>query len=480
MVRSLIFAMPNVVKSFDRITKIPNLAIASIAGNVDTSICDIKVADLLLVKNKLNEYVTSLLGEYSPDIVGLSCMSFQYHEAVNLAKLIKNYNKDTLVALGGYHPTLMFEEISKSPESEFIDFIVRGEGEATFNELVNALNSGRGYEKIDGLSFKRNGTFQHNPRRKLLDLNTINLPNRKARLLTKGFHAFGLPSDVIETSRGCTFNCKFCSISHMYGQSFRKYEISRVIEDIRNINATGVKSIIITDDNITLDLGRLEELCDEIISAKLNSIHYVVQASVKGISHSSKLVQKMADAGIKIVFIGIESVFDETLDFLRKKSTTSEDTRKAVQYLRDNGIICIGGVIIGNPDDDEKSLWKTFDIVSELKVDIPVFSILTPHAKTQIRKELIELGLVTNLDDFSTYNGFYSNIKTKYLTADQVHKTMIKMYDAYFNRLSYLRFNRVARIYPIYFLKLVAKEIIFAIPRLVQKLTKRGEFKTIN
>jgi len=477
MIRSLIFAMPDKLISFNNVTAIPNLGISSIAGNVDVSICDIKVADLVLIKHKLEEYVFNLLNEYSPDIVGLSCMSFQYHSAVKLAKLIKSYNRDILVALGGYHPTLMFDEISQSPESEFFDFIVRGEGEATFNELLSAINSGKGYEKIAGLSFKRNGVFQHNPRRELLSLDTIKLPNRKARLIPKGFHIFGLPSDAIETSRGCTFNCKFCSINHMYGRSFRVYEISRVIEDIRDANLNGAKSISIMDDNITLDLKRLEDLCDEIISNKLNSIHYFVQASVKGIAHSPKLVQKMADAGVKLVFLGIESVSNETLDFLGKKTTTSEDTRKAVKYLRDNGIICNGGIIVGNPDDNEESLWETFKIASDLNIDIPIFFILTPHAKTQIREELIELGMVTNLDDFSTYDGFHANVRTRYLTSDQLHKIVLDMYDAYHNRISYVKHTLVRKIYPRYFWKLVAKQIALVIPRIIQRITKTGEYR---
>ena len=104
----------------------------------------------------------------------------------------------------------------------------------------------------------------------------------------------------------------------MYGRSFRTYEIDRVIADIKNAKEHGAKAIFISDDNITLDLRRLETLSEEIVNNKLNSLHYIVQVTVKGMASSEKLVQKMADAGIKSAFVGIESVKKDNLDFIRK------------------------------------------------------------------------------------------------------------------------------------------------------------------
>jgi len=469
MIKALLLAMPDYIPGFDMVTRSPNLAIVSLAGNVDPGICDVKVADLLLVRRRLENYVIGLIREHSPDLVGLSCMSFQYHSAVKIAKLIKSHDKNIRVLMGGYHPTLMYEDISASPESRFIDFIVRGEGEATFSELVTAMNSGKGYEKIAGLSYKMNGTFHHNPRRDLLPLDEIRIPNRDARLIKEGFYGFNLPGDSIETSRGCTNNCKFCSINHMYGRSFRKYEISRIIEDIRDARDHGAGIVGMADDNITLDLNRLEDMCDEIIAAKLNNLNYALQASVRGIAHSRKLVQKMADAGVRLIFLGIESVSKANLDFLGKKSSVPEASRRAVGYLRDNGIICAGGFIVGNPDDDEEDLWNTFKIARELKVDIPIFFILTPHARTVIREELLAEGLVTNPDDFSTYHGFAANVKTKHLAPEEIDRTVERMYNAYHTNLTYLKFMQIRKIYPVYFWKTLVTGFTTAMLNLVRR-----------
>jgi len=459
MIKAILFGMPDSSPRFGAFILLPSLGLASLAGNVDPTVCDVKIADLFLVRHRWEEYVINLLKEQSPNIVGLSFMSFQCSNALKMAKMIKDYDNKILVAIGGYHPSLMYEEISESPDSQFVDFIVRGEGEATFRELVNAINSGTGYENIRGLSYKSNGRFFHNSPRELLSLDSVQLPNRDARLITKGFSIFGMPSDGIETSRGCTYNCKFCSISKMYGRNFRTYEISRIIADIKNVQKHGAKVLVITDDNITLDLERLETLCEEIISSKLNNMHYIVQATVKGIAHSERLVKKMADAGVRMVFIGIESFSKAELDFLRKKSSTVDETRKAVKYLRDNRIIVVGGFIIGNPDDDEKSLWDTYNFAWELKLDMPAFSILTPYVKTEIREELLEMGLVTNANNYDNYEIFTANIRTKHLDPKDIENIHRKMYDAYLVNPRYALFTQIRKRYPGYFWKTVIQQI---------------------
>ncbi|MGB9597501.1 MAG: B12-binding domain-containing radical SAM protein, partial [Candidatus Poribacteria bacterium] len=403
------------------------------------------------------------------DIVGLSFMSFQYSNAIKIAKIIKEYDSKILVVIGGYHPSLMYEEMAESTDSQFIDFIVRGEGEATFRELINALNSGTGYDNIKGLSYKTKGTFIHNPPRELLPLDTIELPNRDVRFITNGFSIFGVNSDAVETSRGCTYNCKFCSISKIYGKSFRTYEISRVIKDIEDAKKHGANALLIADDNITLDLNRLETLCDEIIASKLNNIHYTVQATVKGIAQSNMLVKKMSDAGIKMVFLGIENPFKTNLDFLRKRSSNVEETKKAVKHLKDNNIISAGGFIIGNPDDDEKTIWNIYDFARELNLDVPVFSILTPFLKTEIRDELMEMGLVTNADDCNKYETVSANVRTKYLTSEDLERIQRKMYDAYIINPRFVLYTQVRKQYPKYFLKTAFQQIPSIIMSLMGK-----------
>jgi radical SAM superfamily enzyme YgiQ (UPF0313 family) len=442
----LLLSSPVVQKDFDRIARLPNLGLASLAAHVD-DLCTVHVADIHGLKNH-REYVKKIVNGY--DLVGLTAMSFQYQEALALAAIAKEAGAETV--FGGYHPTLACEEIGESPDAKLIDYIVRGEGEATFRELVEARLAGKSPRGILGLSYHQeegNGKkMVHNPPRPLLKVEEIRMPKRDARLITRGFYSFDVPIDSVETSRGCTQGCKFCSINLMYGRHFRRFAIERVIEDIRDAQAHGAGSIFFPDDNITLDPRRLERLCQAIIDAGLTHLRYKTQASASGIASSKHLVDKMGEAGFDGVFLGVESINKRNLEFLGK-GKMSNDAEKAVQYLHDNNIIVSTGLIGGNPDDDEEDLWENFRLARRLKVDFPIFYISTPYPKTQMRAELEEMGLVTS-SDFTRYDGLHANLKTRHLSEEEVAYITWQMNARYYD-LEWLRYNKVRKLYPRWF-----------------------------
>jgi radical SAM superfamily enzyme YgiQ (UPF0313 family) len=439
----LLLSSPVVQPDFDRIARLPNLGLASLAAHVDDR-CTVHVADIHGLKNH-RDYVRKAVNGY--DLVGITAMSFQYQEALALARIAKEAGAETV--FGGYHPTLAAEEIGKSPDATLIDYIVRGEGEATFRELVLALLEGKSPKGILGLSYHEGERMVHNPARPLLNVEDIEMPNRDARLLTRGFNSLGIPIDSVETSRGCTQGCKFCSINLMYGRRFRKFAIDRVIADIRDAEAHGAGSIFFPDDNITLDPKRLERLCQAIIESGLTHLRYKTQASASGIASSKQLVDKMGEAGFDGVFLGVESINKRNLEFLGK-GKMSNDAEKAVQYLHDNNIIVSTGLIGGNPDDDEEDMWENFKLARRLKVDVPIFYISTPYPRTQMRAELEEMGLVTK-NDFTKYDGLHANLRTKHLSDEEVQYITWQMNARYYD-LDWFRYNKVKRLYPKWFL----------------------------
>jgi len=444
----LLLSSPVVQPDFDRIARLPNLGLVSLAAHID-DLCTVHVADIHGLKNH-REYLSRIANAY--DLVGLTAMSFQYHEAMELAKIAKESGAQTV--FGGYHPTLAYQEIASSADAAFIDYIVRGEGEATFRELIRALVEGFGLKDILGLSFHSDGKdgekMVHNPARPLLDVSKIEMPNRDVRLFTDGFESLGVRIDSVETSRGCTQGCKFCSINLMYGRKFRKFSLERVIADIQDAEAHGAGSIFFPDDNITLDTKRLELLCQTIIDAGLTHLRYKTQASASGIASSKRLVDKMGEAGFDGVFLGVESVNKRNLQFLGK-GKMSDDAEKAVQYLHDNNIIVSTGLIGGNPDDDADDLWENFRLARRLKVDLPIFYISTPYPKTQMRSELEEMGLVTR-NDFTKYDGLHANCKTRHLSDDEIQYITWEMNARYYDR-EWFRYNKVKRLYPKWFFK---------------------------
>jgi anaerobic magnesium-protoporphyrin IX monomethyl ester cyclase len=402
--------------------RMPNLGLCSIAANLDKELCSVKVVDLVVMGRKARGYLRHLVTEYEPDVVGFSCMVFQYTEALELAKMVKTVNGRIKVVMGGYGPTVICDKILDSDDMDFVDFVIRGEGEIAFSELVKALQRGSGFDDVPGLSYRCNGSTYHNPVGPLVDLDELELPDRDARILKKGFHVMGYPAETAETSRGCAYGCKYCTIREMYGKSFRRFRIERVIQDLRDVEKRGARAVFIVDDNVTLNGDRYRELCEAIVDAKLQNLGFMVQASVRGLKKTPGLIDAMAGAGTGLVFLGIENESEDALEFMNKAGLfTNSDAYDVVRELRSSGIIVIGGIILGYPDDTEESIRANFEYVKRLGVDHCTFMILTPYPGTAVREELIRQGLVTNLNDFSKYTAYTACIRTKHISAERLH-----------------------------------------------------------
>ena len=273
-------------------------------------------------------------------------------------------------------------------------------------------------ETIRGLSYKQNGVFHHNPRRQLENLAEIDFPDRDRRVFG-GYHFYFDKADVLETSRGCLLRCNFCSMNQMYGTTFRNYSIERVLTDIESMYARGVRHVLIVDDNITLDVPRLAELCDAIAGLKRPKLQFVIQANSAGIAKDPSLPRRMADAGVTMVFLGIENGSEDNLKQMKKGNIVGV-TQKAVKGLVDNGIIVAGGLITGFPDDDVASIRKNYEYFVGLGIHNVLDQIITPYPNTEMRQELIAEGLVTNMYDYQSYNGYWPEVKTKHLSSKEL------------------------------------------------------------
>src|SRR5882724_4785676 len=275
--------------------RMPNGALASLAGNVDPH-HQVAVTDLVLAQDRVRTTIEELMKTIEPDLVGLSIMTFQRKTAKKIIDLLRSLRASLRIAVGGYDPSMAPEAYTDSD----VDFIVRGEGEITFRELLRAIENNRGYEGILGFSYREAGRFHHNSERPVSGLggSEIRLPNRSARVLNN-YTMLGRQVDVVETSRGCTFDCSFCSIITMRGRQFHAYSFDRVLADIRDARDHGARTIFLVDDNITLNVRRFEALCQAIIDTRLHQLDYIVQAMTSAIAnHSETLVPLMRKAGL--------------------------------------------------------------------------------------------------------------------------------------------------------------------------------------
>lgn len=438
--RILLFSMPDTMPNFrGGLNRWPNLALCSLAATTPDH--DVAVADLCCRRDDVPGAVREALKTVRPQLVGLSAMSFQFHTLCGVARIVRQHDPDIRIVAGGYHTTLLSEEIARSEDGPLLDFLVRGEGERVFPMLVRALDRKRGFGDIPALSFRADGQWIHTPRPAAnLDLGEIKPPERSVRLWSN-YRIFFQGLDLVETSRGCTMPCTFCSIREMYGKTYREYPIERVIADIADAKRHGARFIGFPDDNITLKIGRFEALCDAIIRAGHTDMRYFVQASSRGIASSERLVRKMARAGFLIVFLGIENVSERNLVFV-KKGKIADYSRRAIELLHKHNMLVIGGIMIGNPDDREEDIAQNFQFLRDNDVEYHQDQILSPFPKTILRQDLEQQGLVTNPSDFRYYNGFWANVRTKHLSSDQLQFLKWK-----YHRLSSLLFRPEPKVF---------------------------------
>ena len=422
----LLLSMPDSFEHTPTLTiRMPNGALASLAGNLDAH-HRVAVADLVLVQASVRQTIERLMTDIQPDVVGLSVMTFQRSTARRIIALVRSLKPDVRIVVGGYDPSLAPE--CWTDPALGVDVIVRGEGDITFREAIRAIEAGRTLDGIDGLWFRDGDTFQHNPSRTIAGLGqgAIRLPNRAARVLA-GYTMMGRPIDVVETSRGCTFDCSFCSIIEMRGRNFHRFTIDRVIEDITDAASRGARSIFIVDDNITLDVERFEELCTAIIRAKLNRIDYLVQAMTASIAaHGERLAPLMKAAGFRYVFLGIENILDEDLAFLKAKAKNSRYLQgrrtntavAAVDLVHRHGMLVVGGLIVGNPDDKRESIAANLAFARRY-VDWPYIQHPTPYPGTPMTKDFVERGLVVN-SRVEEYDGTTAVTRSAHLSSEEI------------------------------------------------------------
>jgi radical SAM superfamily enzyme YgiQ (UPF0313 family) len=426
-VNILLLSMPDSFEHMPPIAvRMPNGALTSLAGNVDSHHA-VTVADLILAQDRVREMVQQLVAKCNPDVVGLSVMTFQRKTALRMIELIRSQRPGVLIAVGGYDPSLAPEPYM-SPGSG-VDFIIRGEGDITFRELVRALEQKTSFDRIAGLSYRADGSWHQNPDRAVhtLDDGEIRLPSRNARAI-HGYTFLGKQVDVIETSRGCTFDCSFCSIIEMRGRNFHTYSFDRVLADIRDAREHGARAIFIVDDNITLNVHRFEALCRAIIEAKLNDIEYLVQAMTSAIAnHGAMLAPLMNQAGFRYVFLGIENILEGDLKFLRATAkNTARDhgknignaTLQAIGYIHQNGMHVVGGLIVGSPDDTRESIEANLEFARRY-VDWPYIQHPTPYPRTPMTKDFREQGLVT-IDRVEEYDGTTAVVRTHSMPSEEI------------------------------------------------------------
>jgi len=316
----------------------------------------------------------------SADLVGISTITSTAPRAYAIADKIRQ--QGVPVIMGGPHVTYLPEEAL-----EHADFIIRGEGELALPALVDAWQNGRGYAAVPNLSYWRNNRMLHNPLKPFLtDLDQIPAPDFS--LLKKAVRGVAGKNIIpVQTSRGCPFDCTFCSVTSMFGRRFRFRSTRHIIRELRQYNSRR-NFIFFYDDNFTANPGRAKELLRAMIAEKFK-FKWSVQVRAD-VARDRELVRLMKKAGCHTLFIGFESVNPRSLEAMKKKQTVEEIIR-TIRILRRCRIHIHGMFVYGFDDDDWRTVKQTVRFAKRARLNSSQFLILTPlpgsHLYCQIEKE---------------------------------------------------------------------------------------------
>ncbi|MHA1380057.1 MAG: B12-binding domain-containing radical SAM protein [Candidatus Helarchaeota archaeon] len=361
------------------------------------------------------------------DLLGVSASTSMIGEALNLCKIAKEYDVKTII--GGYHPSLV-PETALYPQ---VDLTVKGEGEVTFPEVVHTLENSsdlmNDLKKVKGINFKNGSKLYQTEFRPHINLDDSPFPRRD--LVKKyHYHYFWATIDAFESSRGCPHQCHFCCISHHWGRGWRSKSPERMIEEFHRADKKK-QWFIFNDSESTLNMKRIEKICDLTKEYGYHKKWKSCQGRVDDIVKNPRIIDKMADAGWKMIFIGIESIHQKSLDIIGKRITINQ-IKKAVKMCHDRGITIFGSIIIGNLGETKEEVKETIRFASKLDIDIMQFTPLTPYPATALYKQAKENGWIID-EDYTNWNLVQPIMRTPDLSADEIFELVKWAYrDFYF------------------------------------------------
>ncbi len=344
------------------------------------------------------------------DVVGISCLTIQYKPGIKVAKTAKEAGKT--VIMGGIHVTSRPEEALKSG---YVDYVVRGEGELTAIELLEGLKDPKHFnpEKVSGLSWIENGQVRHSePRPFIQELDAIPFPLREGNWRKSGRIQSHNDIDYpIITTRGCPYGCKFCDVNVIAGKRFRQRSIENIVNEVEYlVNHYGKEKILFLDDIINFNAKRLTRLCDALIERHLPVMSWVM-GRADHLLQFPETAEKMEKAGVRLMFMGIESPEKRILKAYRKGGkASSEVSIKAVNLLKDQGIETWGAYMMGEPAETRKDIMATIDYAKFLNTGVAQFSILTPFPATELWQEYNTRIFTSDWDKYDCMHSvFFSN-----------------------------------------------------------------------
>jgi radical SAM superfamily enzyme YgiQ (UPF0313 family) len=367
------------------------------------------------------------LSTFNPDVIGISSMTPMVLSTLMAARGAKEVCPDATVVLGGPHATFMDKELLDAEPA--VDVIVRGEGEVTFAELTQRIVNGVGLNSADGITYRHQNQIVQNPSREFIqNLDDLPFPAYKHFPLEK-YRLFGKLFYPVITSRGCPFQCNFCTTSRILGRQYRVRSPQNIGHELELLKREySADSFTFYDDTLTLDKKRLYDICDEIKRRKIN-IPWDCQTRADKVSE--EMFTKMKSTNCQQVFFGVESGCQSVLNAVNKR-TTVEQNEAAIKMAKKSDLFVAISIIIGYPNETAEMRKETFDFIRRVEPDDVYLCIATPYPGTELRKEVEHLGYKMS-SDWSRYDTTTPVFENPLLSDEEALRIRKTFYNSFYS-----------------------------------------------
>ncbi len=425
--------------TFLRHSSIESLAIEYIGAIAQAEGQEVRI---IQQQAKSEEEVLQEIVDFSPHLVGFSVMTYNYPASLSMAEKLKQRDPKTLTVFGGYHPSFFPEMVNE----DAIDFVVMGEGELTFKELLNALNKPkRAYEKIKGLAWFDGKIHVNEPRERISDLDSLPNPLRDINVLKEcrisglNYPPLSKQKSVaqVQYSRGCPHNCTFCSSPSMFGSKVCYRNPEKVIQEMRDIiEKYGTNYFYFADLSFNVSKQRIVSLCHEIRKSKLN-VNWFCMCRPDNLNND--VLHDMKEAGCSRIGFGIDALSDKTLSMIKPGQNVSmEKTQHILKLANALGIIVRTFVIIGYPWESKKDMDDSIETLKTLPIDELRIGLLTPLPGSSIYEEYNKQDLILT-DDISKYTTEEYVLKHPELSPAEMVSYRDKMFREFYQSKEYRR-----------------------------------------
>ncbi len=378
---------------------------------------NVEIIDLQSKKVSFLEMKKELIKK-NPKYIGITAIYGSMNEVYRIAKKCKEIFPNKKIIIGGLPATFAYERIFE--ECSHIDICVLGEGE----DVIIDLMRGEKLDKIKGIAYRKRKNFFVNERREYKDMEKHPFPDYS--LFSMDFYREKyLP---YETSRGCPFACDFCCQTKKEGRKLREKSIKKVISDFHKISNLGFRRVMIVDNDFLTNIDRAKEMFKEIIKEKINKkLEFFIATRISNILRDKEnIIKLMRDSNTRVVFVGIESLCEDSRKKLGKIKDIEDLKELFVEFER-AGIKIIPSYIFGFPKESEEDMNKTYEGALYLDTEMFKFNIFTPYPGTNIYKEMSKSNLINK--NVPLYK--YDNLHNVYNNPLDIERIVYKFIEAY-------------------------------------------------